>query len=341
MLRYLAIMLGVTLIVTVGFLLDAQSQTPVPPRVEAPEPTKIFAPGRVEGSTQEVELRPQQRGQIVALPVREGDLVQPGDVLVQLDGQQFEHEIALARAELALEMAQRERLKNGAQSFERDEAIALYNSKVAEYDLATLAYNRLQRLRTESAVSQQELDDQRSKMKSMEAQVQAAKSRAELLAAPAREDELLISASKIAAAQSRLELAQVMLDRSTLRAVVPCQILKINVELGELTGPDAAEPTFVLADTRRYRVRAFVEELDAPRVQVGQPVTVVADGLRDAKFTGKVTHLSPRMSAKQIWSDSPAERYDTKAREIWVDLDSGENLVVGLRVDVLIDTSSH
>ncbi|HTN75077.1 MAG TPA: hypothetical protein VL096_07515, partial [Pirellulaceae bacterium] len=68
--------------------------------------------------------------------------------------------------------------------------------------------------------------------------------------------------------------------------------------------------------------------------------TIVADGLPNQSFKGRVSRLSPRMSAKQMWSDDPAERYDTKAREIWVDLDEGADLVVGLRVDALIDTIS-
>jgi hypothetical protein len=67
-------------------------------------------------------------------------------------------------------------------------------------------------------------------------------------------------------------------------------------------------------------------------------VTVLADGLPDRAFTGKVVRLSPRMSAKQIWNDDPAENFDTKTREIWIDLDQAEDLVVGLRVDVTIAT---
>jgi multidrug resistance efflux pump len=337
MLRFLAVGLGVALIVLLSFLLEAQSQTPVPPRVEADTPYRIFAPGRVEGITEEVELRPQIRGQIVALKVKEGDQVQAGDVLVQLDSKQYEHEIALAQAELGLALAERERIKNGARQFERDEALALYHSKYAELELARVANERLRKLRVQSAVSQQEADDQQSKVKSLEAQVAAARARAELLEAPAREDELLIADAKIEAAQSRVELAKVELSHTTLRASALGQVMKVNVEPGELTGPDAAEPTLVLVDTSRFRVRAFVEELDAPRVKHGMISTIVADGLADQSFTGRVTRLSPRMTAKQIWSDAPNERFDTKAREIWIDLDSGENLVVGLRVDVTVD----
>jgi len=45
------------------------------------------------------------------------------------------------------------------------------------------------------------------------------------------------------------------------------------------------------------------------------------------------------MSRKELWSDHPAERFDTKTREIWVELDRSDDLIVGLRVDVAIDVS--
>jgi hypothetical protein len=88
-------------------------------------------------------------------------------------------------------------------------------------------------------------------------------------------------------------------------------------------------------------VRAFVEELDAPRVALGMKAVVVADGLPDQQLLGQISKLSPRMTAKQIWSDDPAERYDTKAREVWIDLKTSSPLVVGLRVDVRIDAGAE
>ncbi len=337
MLKFLAFALGIATVVVLGFLLEAQSQTPTPPPPAPLTTYRIFAPGRVDGRTEEIQLRPQMRGQIVEIPVREGQTVAAGDVLVQLDPQQHLHEVALAQAEVGLALAKRDRLKNGARQHERDEAAALYEAKRAELEQAQLSWARVKRLRLDSAVSQQEADDLQAKVRSLSSQLQAAQARAELLQAPAREDDLQIAEAKIAAARSRLELAKVTLQRTTLKAHSPAQVLRINVEPGELTGPDAAQPTLILSDTSHFRLRAFVEELDAPRVRVGMPATVVADGLPDKTFTGRVTHLSPRMSAKQIWSDAPNERFDTKAREIWIDLDEGEGLVVGLRVDVTID----
>ena len=75
-------------------------------------------------------------------------------------------------------------------------------------------------------------------------------------------------------------------------------MLKINGKVGELAGPASVEPAVILADTSRYYVRAFVEELDAPRVEVGMPAKITVDALRDQALPGRVVRLSPRMDRK-------------------------------------------
>ena len=204
--------------------------------------------------------------------------------------------------------------------------------------MAELSWQRTSKLRRVNAVTQEEADRDRIAVATLQGEVAAAKARLDLLQAPARADEVRMEQARVQAAKARLELAQVQLERTKLRAPCGAQVLKIDAEVGELTGPDSAEPVAILADTSTIRVRAFVEEMDAPRVQVGMPATVVTDGLPGVEFKGRVYRVSPRMSRKELWSDHPAERYDTKTRELWIELEQAQGLVVGLRVDVVIDT---
>jgi multidrug resistance efflux pump len=91
-----------------------------------------------------------------------------------------------------------------------------------------------------------------------------------------------------------------------------------------------------MVDTSKYHVRAFVEELDAPRIKIGMPAEISADGL-DERLSGRVVRVSPHMTKKQLWSDRPTERFDTKSREVWIELDQSGDHVIGLRMDVTID----
>jgi len=325
------------LIVALGLVIDAHSRMRVVHPDNPPLPASIYARGRVEGATPEVELRFRLTGCVEKLLVQEGQLVQLGEVLVQLEDEQYRQEVALAEADLVLAEAQLERLLNGAHPKERLEAAAKLRAKEAERERAEQSWNRIKELSRSKAISQQEADNTRAQVASLTAEVEAAKARVALLEEPARTDEVRIEKARLAAAKARLELAKVQLEHAKLRAPAACRVLKLGVEAGELVGPTAQEPAVILADTTRPHVRAFVEEMDAPRVRVGMPAKIVFDGLPDREFPGRIVRLSPRMGRKELWSDRPTERLDTKTREVWIELEPAEPLVVGLRADVTID----
>jgi HlyD family secretion protein len=339
--RFFLLPAGVSLVVLLGLLIDAQSRTPVRRPAARSEPARIFAPGRIEGTTPEVELRPRVPGRIVEIRVEEGQRVRKGDVLLRLDDEQGRHQVAMAAAELALAEAQLERLVHGARPQQRAEAAALYQAKLAELERAELSWGRIDDLRQARAVSQQEADDKRTLVTSLKAEVGAAKARLELLEAPARPDEVEMDKARIKAAEAQLQLANVGLEWTNLRAPRDGQILRVGVETGELTGPNAAEASVVMVDTSRFYVRVYVEEQDAPRVRVGMTATIVADGLPGEELKGRVVRLSPRMSRKELLSDNPGERHDVKTREVWIELEGARELVVGLPVDVILDVASR
>ncbi len=341
MVKYIISMIAVGSIVFLGLAIDTQSRIQ-PARQAVPTgPTDIFANGRVEGASEELELLPQLHGRVAKLQIAESSPVAAGDVLLQLDDREYVHKVASARAQLQLAQAKLQRLVNGAQSEERKEATALLHAKQAELERARLNWNRIRQLRSQNAVTEQEADDHRMDVMALEAAVEAAQARDELLKAPARQDEVAMAQAAVDAAQANLEAAQLQLDRTKLVTPSAGLILMVNTEVGELTGPDATQPAIVLADTSRHRVRAFVEEYDAPRVGIGMTASVTADGVPGQVFRGTVTRLSPRMNHKHQFSNAPDEQYDTKTREVWIDLDPQDNspLVIGLRVDVVIHAS--
>ncbi len=50
---------------------------------------------------------------------------------------------------------------------------------------------------------------------------------------------------------------------------------------------------------------------------------------------------APAWSEKGLWNDHPEERLDTKTREVWIELDDPPSVVIGLRVDVVIDPAGR
>lgn len=317
-------------------LIDSQSVDYAQPTERTTTSDRIYATGIVEGATEDVQIRSEIPGRVLEVAVRVSDWVERGDVLVLLDNQQQTQQVAVSHAHLELANAQLERLINGARQQERDQARALLTAKQARLQQAQRTWERVQQLREQAAISQQEFDDQQGLVETLSAEVDAVRAQLEQLEAPARVDELRVAQARVAAAQADHELARIALDKTQLRAPHRGQVLDLNVEPGELIGADSQTPAVVLADTSTLRVRAFVEEIDAPRLEAGMIAQITADGLPGQVFTGRIKSLSPRMSAKSVSSGSPDELYDTKVREVLVDVDDAEQLLVGLRVDVII-----
>ena len=335
--------LMIAVVAGLAVLIDDQSSDPVMRPAAPAGPYRIYAPGRVEGTTPEIELRPQLAGPVVEILITEGQTVAEGDVLLRLDDATYGRNVALAEAQLELAEAELQRLVNGAHPQEKLEAAAAYRARLARVHQAQVKWERIERLQAAQAIAQQEADDVRKRLESLVAESEAAKARLERLEAPARQDELRMAEARVQAARARLELAQDQLEKTRLHAPAAGQILNLNRERGEWTGPTSPDPAIVMVDTSRLHVRAFIEEQDAPKVRIGMPAEIEVDGLPGQTVAGRVVKLSPRMDPKQVWTNRPAERFDTKVREAWIELEqtkTAKSLVVGLRVDVVIDPAT-
>jgi len=339
--KYLLTILGLALVLSLSLVIDVESRnatvTLVPP---APRGAAIHCPGRIEGKAPEAALRFELVGRLAKVLVGEGQLVSSGEPLLGLENTTQTQELALAAAELEVAEGRLQRLENGARQEERDEVDAEYRARLAELKGAEQKQNRITSLRESGAVTQQEADDENVRLAGAQAHMEAARARRDLFAAPARTDDARIVKAGVSAAKARWELARHQLDKTLLKAPCAGQILKIDAEFGELTGPQSALPAVIMSDTSRLFVRAFVDEIDAPQIRVGMKATVTADGLVGRSYAGTVARLSPRMTSKQLFTDRPSERFDTKVREVWIELEESEDLVVGLRVDVVIEPAS-
>jgi multidrug resistance efflux pump len=306
--------------------------------VSPPQPParrSIFANGVVEGRARETMLRFEIAGRLTGVNVKDGDRVQQGDILAQLDTTIWTCELAKAEASLALQLAEREHLVNGARQETRSFAWAQHHAAQARLTQADKRVDRGVRLNQLNALSQQELDDLVATALANRADVDATSARADELEAPARADELLMLDAKIALERARVKQAHAMLEKTELKAPFDGVVLRVRGEVGELV-TDGDLPTVTLADTSEIRVRAYVEEMDALSVAEGQRGFVTADSMPDVRFPGTVVSCVPYMSPKRQFTNTPGERVDVKVREVILKLDYQDKLVVGFPVDVTI-----
>jgi HlyD family secretion protein len=92
-----------------------------------------------------------------------------------------------------------------------------------------------------------------------------------------------------------------------------------------------------MADDAVLRVRLDVDEADVSKLKVGERAYLTAEAYGDHKFWGTVIRVGGILGRKSIRTDEPSEHVDTKILETLVELDGGQRLPLGLRVDAFVE----
>lgn len=338
---FLAVILTICAVAGTVYISGHEVDSPGNPVDESASelPVRIFASGRVEGRSEEIELFSVVHGQIAEVLVFPGQRVRAGEVLMRVDDRQQRHELALAKAKLDGSCAALERLLNTPSAAEIEEVEALYAVKLAEKSGLMARWERVSQLQQRNAASRQLADDVQHQLESITAQAASVRARWTHMKTLPRTDDVNVAKARVRAAVAKQDLAHLALGQTELASPCDATVLRVNVQAGELP---SLRPSIVIVDDTEKYIRAFVEELDAPRLQLGMRASVTADGLPDTRLNGKIAWLSPTMGPKEIWTNRPTERSDVMMREVLVTLKGNQEkyLVVGLRVNVLIESDS-
>jgi len=149
-------------------------------------PRLIFAAGVVEGTDREVVLNFEIEGRLALLVVDESSRVKKGDVLAYLGDSVLRYKLAEAEAKLALARAERERLINGVREETRAVTrIVATRSKIL-LDQALSDLRRAELLHLRETITDQELENNRYRWRSAQAEYRADEARMVEIEAPHR-----------------------------------------------------------------------------------------------------------------------------------------------------------
>jgi HlyD family secretion protein len=219
----------------------------------------VSATGRIEARTK-VNIQSSVIGEIRELPVKEGDLVKKGDLLVQIDPVRYRTEVdrlesALRMQKIAIEQAEVS-LANSERKYKRNRALRGDSGLVSEeaFELSELDFNS----RTIDLRSLKE---------------QAEQGDASL--ARARDD----------------------LSKTTIRAPMDGTVTKLNAEKGEitLTGTmnNPGTVIMIVSDMGEILATVDVDETRVTHVKLGQTARVVVDAVGETKpYAGKVVEIA-------------------------------------------------
>ena len=204
------------------------------------------------------KLSPSSGGQIASLPIKEGELVKKGDLLLQLWNDDLTAQAVLTEREVV-----------SARSRSRS---ACLRAEVSQRNA-----NRILKLRESNVVSEERTDNAVSQAAALAAECQATQ-------------------TEVGVSEARLAVIKANLDRTRLVAPFNGVIAEINVELFEYVTPSpvgvATVPAVDIIDNACFYVTAPIDEVDAADIRVGMPARVTMDAFSGRSFEGKVHRIA-------------------------------------------------
>jgi HlyD family secretion protein len=260
----------------------------------------VTAAGKIDPEFK-VLITPEVTGEIIDLPVKEGDKVKKGDLLIRIKGDQYQ--------------AQKERLEASLKSSK-----ATLKIRRAELNRLTLEYERVQELHSKGLSSNSELESAESNYLTAQASYEQA------------EANVL---------QSKAQLREVLdiLYKTTIYSPMNGTIAQLNVELSErVLGSGFSQGTNIMtvADLSNMEAVVEVDENDVVLVSIGDTATIKVDAFGDREFRGIITEIGNSAQETGFGTQEQVVNFEVKIK--LTDLD--ENLRPGMSCNADIETET-
>jgi len=225
--------------------------------------------------------------------VEEGQTVQAGQVLAELDTRGLRLRLAEAEAQAGAQQQVLARLKAGTRPEELAQSRARTVAAQAEADLARQQLERVLGVQQDSngrAISQQDVDAARARAKSAQAALEQARQGQELAQHGPRREDIAQAQAQLDAANAAIALLQYQLGEASLKAPLNAVVRARLMEPGDMASPQRPVYTLAIADPKW--VRTYVREADLGRIKPGAAATISIDSQPGKALAGKVGYIS-------------------------------------------------
>lgn len=278
MTRKKKVLIGVGVVVILGALAFAniryKRQEGTTVNVEAVQQRDLEAIVSASGKIQPerlVNISADTMGRVTNLAVEEGQRVQKGQFLLQIDPRNLSSAVNQNEASLAAARSQMEQLRVSAESAK------------AAFQQAQEASTRQQQLWKQGLTTKEALDNAASQLKMRQAEANAAERQVETQRLRMQQE------------QASLENARYNLSKVRIESPITGIITRRNIEEGETvvigTMNNAGTVLLTVADMSVIRAEVEVDETDIPSVQLGQRAKITIDAMPGKTFSGKVTEI--------------------------------------------------
>jgi multidrug resistance efflux pump len=244
----------------------------------------------------QILISPKVPGMITALNIVEGQRVNKGDVLAQLETIDYQADYDRALAAVASADQHLLELKNGSRKEEIAEAQAELQEAEAQRNQLQAEWQRISQLRKSGVSTQGEYDVAEANYKAIDRRVERLKKAYELLVAGPRQERIDAAAADLELAKAEAAKAKWRLENCTIRAPISGTILTKKAEEGNVVNPIVMNGSYSLcemADLSDLEVELKIQERDIAKIFKGQKCKVRAEAYPERVYDGVVSRLMP------------------------------------------------
>lgn len=250
-------------------------------------PAVVLVQGEVEATR--VDIAPKVAGEIATVHVGEGERVEAGTLLVELESPQLMAGLASAEAAAGVARADRDRINST-----RPEVIAARRAELekaqADLVLARQSYDRVSVLTERSAASQQQLDSAENSLSAAQAAVAAAEANLTLAIDGASPEERAVADAQVRQAEASLNQTRTDVGELSISAPISGEVVSRVAEVGALAASGAPLLSIVDLDDVWFTFNLREDFLDGLQVEDRLLVDIPAIDRSDIEV--RVTSIS-------------------------------------------------
>jgi len=262
----------------------------------------VVANGRIQPVVQ-VKISPEVSGEIIDLPVKEGQQVKKGDLILKIKPDVY--------------IANRNQADASYKSSLAGRATAEANLRKAEAD-----FKRSQGLFEAKLIPQSDFDLAQASYDVAQAQ-------------------LTNSDHQVEMAYASLASAEQQLAKTTILSPLTGTISKLNSQVGERvlgTVQNVGTDIMTISDLNQMEARVDVGEIDVVLIRAGQKARLDVDAFKDRKLTGVVTDIANSSKGSGSLTANASQSQEATKFEVRIRINDNEAFRPGMSVSAEIET---
>lgn len=291
-----------------------------------------------------VEVKSKVGGEVVRMAVVEGQTVEAGTVLAEIDRTDFASRVRQAEADLAAARARLSALVEGS----RPQEIAQAQAEVSRAEIALAdarkTEQRRRALAKEGFIAASEVDAAATERELAEQALVRAREALSLAREGTRSQEIVQAQAAVVRAEDVLRNAREQLRDTIIRAPISGVVIRRRVNEGEIVTAGNVSTSvgtllMVVADLSELLARSKVNEVDVPKVRLGLPAEIRLDAIRGAVFAGEVVRIAPageRDASKNLVTYEVDVRIADRDPRIRPEMTASVDVIVGRDEDALL-----